>query len=241
MSMPGYEGWAALGETLGGGSRARQGDAYIKGLGEGYTVQNKMEEAGRSRAMRIAEDLKTAAREKAADAYRAYATVRGLPPEAGELGAVFAQGGNMNFDSFMSGDEQLGDREIDRQRLAALGEGKFAHANQLAAVQNEKAYEPVRALDGNLVPSGVELGDPAFHVQALPQTQARIDQGAQRTHAAVARSNRPPAGRSATSKAPSPEAEELSNAREALQSGIPRATVIAKMRARGYGSLAKKL
>jgi hypothetical protein len=194
--MPnGYEGFAALGETLAGGNRGRREDAYIKGLGEGYTVQTKMEQAGRERAQRIAEDLKTQARQRAADAYRAYATSRGLPAEAGELGAVFAQGGNMNFGSFMGGDEQLGDRELDRQRLVALGEGKIEHANQLAAVANEKAYEPVRVLGGNLVPSGVALGDDAFQVRPLPQTQASIDQGAQRTRAAVARAGRPPASR----------------------------------------------
>ena len=229
--MNGYEGWAALGEALGGGNRQSQADAYYKGARESATTFDALAKARISRAQANArESLPQALRDAQIQHPDLAASILGMAT------------GQPNLGTYTDGLKDLGDIELERQQLAALGEGNFAHANQLNAVKTDKAYEPVRELGGSLVPSGVALGDPAFEVKPLPQTQATVDlREAQRTRAL-----RPPAARASGSNGKAPttaqvEARELADAREALQSGIPRATVIAKMRARGYGNLAKKL
>lgn len=223
-----YSGFAALGDLVAGGPARRSEGEFFKGVKESATAWDALDQAREARARRMARD-----------------SLPNLTREAGvphpELAAALLQmaRGQPNLGSVTGGLQDLGEIELERQQVEAMRAGNIRLANQLNAVRADKNYEPVRSVDGNLIPSGVTLGDPDFAIKPLPQTEARVDLlGAQKTKAL-----RPPAARAPLGggAAPKVEDQELANARAALQAGVPRAKVIEKMRARGFGSLAKKL
>lgn len=232
--MAGYEGFAALGDVLTGGVGRRAESSYHKGVKESADSFRALENARKARAQAMAASMQTDSRGKLTPELIARVQA-GDQSALAELGAASLSmaSGQPNLKAL--GD--MADEGIRHQRQDALKAGNVPLYNQLTALGEEKNYEPVREVGGNLIPSGVALGDEAFQVDPLPQTKATIGL----RNAQKVRAERPPTVRAPTTKTRSAEDEELANAREAMQAGIPRAKVIEKMRLRGFGNLSKKL
>jgi len=123
--------------------------------------------------------------------------------------------------------------------------------NRARAYMEGKDYQPIRVVGGNMMADGATLGD--ADLIPLPQTlagiqavEARTQQGQERTAAAIAKSNRPPAPRSSSSAGKPPtaaaaEASVLAEARAAISAGAPIGAVKARLKERGYSKLAGRL
>lgn len=227
-----YKGGMALGDILFGRADPKAGLAE-----EGMVYRNAdaLEQARISRAKRMAYDALP-------DAIR-------NDPELGKRAALNQAFGtiNPNLSVLTEGNIKLGDLAVQGQRADAIEAGQFPRYNQLTALQEDKPFEPVRVTGGNMMPSGVALGDEAFQVMPLPQTLATIEQkeaairqGQQRTDAAVDKKR----GGSQGGKKPSTASDEagvLADARAAIAAGAPVDKVRARLKERGYSKLAGKL
>lgn len=224
----GYEGFAALGDLLTGGVGRRAESSYYKGVHEGASASRDLDLAREERARRMA-------REALPDAIRS----AGLEhPELASAILGMATG-QPNLGQLTDGYKDLGEMELQRQQVEAMKAGNTELANRLAAVRSDKSYEPVRAVDGNLIPSGVALGDPGFKVQPLPQTQATVDL----RHAQAHKVAQPPAPHAGTHSSGGGSADDqvLAEARAAIAKGADVHAVRKRLQERGYGALARKL
>jgi hypothetical protein len=226
------QGGIALGQLLFGRADPKAGLAEE---GQVYKNASALEQARIDRAKRMA--------------YDALPEAIGGDPELGKRAALNQALAtiNPNLSVLAEGSLKLGDLAVQGQRSEAIDANQIPRYNQLTALQNEKPYEPVRVASGNMMPSGVALGDEAFQVMPLPQTlatieqkEASIQQGQQRTNAAVDKAKRGPQGGKKPSTG-SDEAAVLADARAAIAAGAPVAKVRARLKERGYSKLAGKL
>lgn len=187
--MGDYSGFATLGDIVTGGASHDAQAKYPKYLAEAAGGYKALDQAAEERAKRLARDAVGAR-------YRAWAAAQGLSPEAADLGAAYATGGDMNFNTQMGGSGKLADMEIDRQITQALASGDTKKAQQLSAVKTDKVLPTVEAA-GKVVFTPVtgeatmtSLGDAAIGAeQALEAAR----------HASAARSGRVPAAKPARS------------------------------------------
>lgn len=242
-------GGAALGDMLTGGPGRRAQGAYVDQFGKNAKAADAMWQARDNRARAIARE--------------------GLNPEvlgqagydeklAPLLANVLAAGATPNLRNL--GDfANPADRLIDAERAEALKAGDIPRYNRMTALATDKAYQPARVTNGNILPDGVGLGDEAFQMVPLPQTlatieqkeaqtqrtQAQIGNDAARTGAYVDKQHRAPAPRSGGSSKPATTAQDeaavLRKAREAVAAGASVEAVRKRMKDRGYGKLASKL
>lgn len=226
-----YQGGIALGDILFG--RAKPGTGLAE-QGQVYRNASALEQARIDRAKRMAYDALPNA-------------IQG-DPELGKRGALNSAMAtiNPNLSVLAEGNLKLGDLHVQGQRSEAIDAGQLPRYNQLTALQNNKPYEPVVVENGLLRPSGVALGDEAFQMMPTPQalasieaTEARTQQGQQRTNAAVDKSRHSPQG--AKKSTASDEAAVLADARAAIAAGAPIEKVRARLKERGYSKLAGKL
>lgn len=235
---------AVLGDLLGGGGR-EPGKAYYQQLKSNYETQKLMEEAKAQRAMNLGRSGVTA--DAFASAYP------GMKPELAALLAAAAQSQRaMNFNTLGATphDMQMLDmRQQAQQALTpTLGEGQATLAAMqgkpvdMVDVKGNTLYEP-------LAPLGEQ--DP----QITPYGKAAVDAGVEKANisarAGVKKANISAAARGGkggsngtTSRPPSNasvEAQELSNARAALQANVPRSAVEGEMKRRGFTHLIKKI
>lgn len=159
--MADYSGFATLGDIITGGASRRAEANYPKYLGEAANGYRALDLAAEERAKRLARDV-------VGEKYRAWAAAQGLTPEAADLGATYATGGNFNFNEQMGGTGKLADLEIDRQITQALAEGDQKRAQQLSAVKLDKVL-PTLGAGGKVVftpvtgdASMTSLGDAAI-------------------------------------------------------------------------------
>lgn len=159
-------GGAALGDLITGGPAQRAGGAYTDQFRKNATAADAMWKARDSRARAISreglnpETLVSAGYDP-----------RMAPVLSNVLGAS-ATPNLRNLGDFAN----PADAEIDKQRREALAKGDTALYNRLTALATDKAYQPARIAGGVITPDGVGLGDEAFEVRALPQTEALIEQ-----------------------------------------------------------------
>lgn len=187
--MGDYSGFANLGDILVGGATRRADANAPKYLAEAVAPYKALDQAAQERAKRLARDV-------VGDRYRAWAEAQGLSPEAGDLGAAYAAGGDMNFNTQMGGTSRLADMEIDRQITQALASGDTKTAQQLSAVKTDKVLPTLEAA-GKVVFTPLtgatqmtSLGDAAIGAeQALEVAR----------HASAAKSGRVPAAKPARS------------------------------------------
>lgn len=228
-----YQAGAKLGDMLLGNSGQA---AYTEQLGKEYQAQERMAKARQERSKMIAREALPAAIK--ADPV--------LGQRADLASAILGMAeGQPNLGTYTGGLGDLGDLALDTQREEAAKAGDYRRLNVLTAIKADKNYEPVVSEDGNLRPSGVALGDEAFRVQPLPQTQATIAQKGKQGDAALIRANKPPASRArgggSKPSTASSEAQVLADARSAIASGASVASVKQRLKDRGYSKLAGKL
>lgn len=232
MPTPAFAAGQQLGEVVG---QLRQGSdqkAYVDQLGRAYDTRRKRAQAilDEARADSRTQYLTPASLAKA-----------GIPAEQVDLAmGVLGTADTPNLHNL----DNLGDFAVDRQREEALSGGNVQRYNQLTQLKADKEYQPVRAVQGNLLPSGVGLGDDAFEMVPLPQTLATIEQKEKLGEAALVRANRPPAARSSSGRKPSAasaDADILTQARARIAAGANPKTVADYLRKKGYPGVAKKL
>lgn len=172
-------GGAALGDLLTGGVAQRTQGVYVDQIRKHGQAADAMWQARERRARALAREAIT--REEMERA--GYA-----PQVAGLLSAVLASGDSPDLRRL--GDFQdPADQLIDQQRREAMEAGDVPRYNRLTAVRTDKAYQPARVVAGNVLPDGVALGDEAFVMQPLPQTQAQIAQRQASGEAALIRAH----------------------------------------------------
>lgn len=136
--MADYSGFATLGDIITGGARREAEANYPKYLGEAVNGYKALDVAAQERAKRLARDV-------VGERYRAWAATQGMSPEAAELGATFATGGNMNFNTQMAGTGHMADMEMDRQITQALEAGDLDRAQRISAVKTDKVLPTLEA------------------------------------------------------------------------------------------------
>ena len=159
--MGDYSGFATLGDIITGGSRREAEANYPKYLAEAAGYNKALDVAAQERAKRLARDV-------VGEKYRVWAASQGLSPEAADLGATYATGGNMNLNTQVAGSERLQDMGFDRLIDEALQAGDQKRAQQLSAVKTDQIL-PTLGAGGKVVftpvTGGVELtnlGDAAL-------------------------------------------------------------------------------
>lgn len=199
--MPGYEGFAVLGDLVTGGAGARAEKAFLPQFKANATAMSALEMARKRRSEAIAADMMVDNRGRLTPDLVTRA-LAGDESALGELGAVTMgmAKGQPNFGTFTGGVQDVAGMSIDRQRQEALEAGNIPQYNRLTALGEGDDYQPARVVSGNVLPDGVALGDPDFAMQPLPQTAARIDATNAGAEAALIRANRPPAPRSTAPK-----------------------------------------
>lgn len=180
--MGDYSGFATLGDIITGGARREAEANYPKYLGEAANGYKALDLAAEERAKRLA-------REAVGERYRAWAASQGLSPEAADLGATFATGGNMNFNTQMGGTGRLADMEMDRQITQALADGDLERAQRISAVKTDKVL-PTLGAGGKAVftpvTGGVEmtsLGDAALGAENALAAQRQASAAASTSRA----------------------------------------------------------
>ena len=170
--MGDYSGFATLGDIITGGSRREAEANYPKYLAEAAGYGKALDVAAQERAKRLARDV-------VGEKYRAWAASQGLSPEAADLGATYATGGNMNLNTQIAGSERLQDMGFDRLIDEALQAGDQKRAQQLSAVKTDKILPTLEAGGKAVftpVTGGVELtnlGDAAIGAEnALAEQRA---------------------------------------------------------------------
>lgn len=92
-----------------------------------------------------------------------------------QLGSYTLQAGaTPNLSNITGGLGDFARMDLDRERRAAIDAGNVPQYNQYTALAEGKDYQPARVVAGNVLRDGVGLGDEAFAVMPLPQTQATI-------------------------------------------------------------------
>lgn len=199
-----------LGQLVGG-----RGDPKARLEAEGKTYRNEeaMESARIERAKRMA--------------YEALPDAMRADPQLGQradlniaLGTI-----NPNLSVLTEGNIKLGELQAQEQRRLALSAGDIPGYNQQTALQTGKEYQPVRVVGGTMMPNGVDLGAETFETVPTPEslarieaTEARVQQGQQRTNATVAKASRAPQSGGAR-KPGGLDPTILEQARERIQSG----------------------
>ena len=231
--MDPYKAGAALGDALLGSSDER---TYYDQLKRVYNADEAMSEASIRRSQAIA-------RAALGDATRNMMKSRGFSDADAEYTAVThgMATGQPILRHATQGLGDLSDMELDRHIQAKMETGDYRGANQLTAVKKDEFYEPVRLVNGNLIPSGVGLGDEGFEMIPLPQTLATIEQKEQLGNAAMVRANKPPSGGGGRGGKPNPEDDVLAQARERIAGGADPASVATYLVRRGYPGVAKRI
>jgi hypothetical protein len=248
MAQPGYEGFAALGQMLGGG--VGKPGVYEDTLKKAYSADEQLQQARRARSLALIDSGRLDNRNAVTPALLQAALGGDIEAQATLGSSVLGSNSTMNMG-------QLGDYQRPHygQNLntaqEALEAGNIPTYNKFNAAAEGKNYQPVRALGGSYIEDGVALDDldmvPTLGtLNAIKRTDAAIDQGQQRTNASVAKSNRAPASHSSGGggKAPSAAAAEagvLAEARAAIAAGAPKAAVAGRLKERGYSKLAGRL
>lgn len=236
-------GWGKLGEMLGGGDAGGQEAAYIDQMNKvqgmqrtGYQRDKAMEDASFARNINIAR-------------------AAGLGPALEKMGVSAESAGvanqiaqmNKSFTASSLGDFAVPgyDEAVDSSRQA-MAAGDIGAYNQFNAQAQGKSYQPVRVAGGAYIEDGVRLGDldmvPTLPTMTAQQaSETRLDQGQQRTNAAVAKSNRIPAPRTGGGGKPNTDNEVLAQARERVADGADPQTVADYLARKGYPGLADKL
>lgn len=188
---------AALGDIVSGGPQRRAKGVYVDQYRKNAEAADSMWKARDSRARAIArEGLST-------DTLTGAGYDAKVAPLLANVLAAGATPDIRNLGDFAD----PADRLIDAEREAALKAGDMPRYNRLTALATDKSYQPARIEDGVITPDGVGLGDSAFKVQPLPQTQSLIDQRAASSRATETRADayadhqrRAPAPRARSSK-----------------------------------------
>lgn len=245
MPQPGYEGFAALGEMLGG--KIGKPGVYEDTLKKAYSTEEQLQQARRARALALIDSGRLESRQAVTPELLQRALGGDIGAQA-ELGAGVL-GGNQTMNLGQLGEYQ---RPHYGQNLnaaqEALGSGDVAGYNRFNAAAEGKSYQPIRELGGAYIADGVALDDidmvPTLGtLSRMERDEAAIAQGQQRANAAVAKAGRAPAS-GGGGKKPSTsanEAGELANARAAIQAGADPAQVAELLRSRGFPALAKKV
>lgn len=194
------DGFAALGDVIGGGPQQRAAGAYtdqLKGHGQ---AADAMWQARDARARAIArEGIR-------ADVVRE-AMAGNADAQAALGAAALGTAASPNLSSITGGLGDFADMQIASERRAALEAGDVPRYNRLTAFETKKDYQPMQIEGGVAYADGTDLADAVF--TPLPQTQAQIESSraqaertranigndAARTQAAVDKANRPPAPR----------------------------------------------
>lgn len=177
--MDAYQAGQQLGTLLFGGAPDAQGDrtpslfdallgrtakgpVYYRTLLRGAQTQNAMQEARINRAKALIEE------QRAAERAKGHATIAGVykdPAQAALADMVLLGNENINLGNL---GKYQNPNYLPAQTQAAtdMNAGNFAGYDQQTALATGKPYEPVRVVDGTMLPSGVALGDAAF--QAMP-------------------------------------------------------------------------
>lgn len=242
--QPGYEGYAALGDILGGGATTRARANGQKYLGQASDTAYKFNRASQERAKAIIAGMQQTSREGLP---AALAGVYTDPKEAALAQAILGSAAtpNMhNLDNF----ERPGYTALNAEQQDALGKGDFRRVNAITAVLGDKQFEPVIEKGGAYIANGATLGD--LDAIPTPATAERIDQmhaqtaqGQQRTNAYVDKAHNPPARSHAAphASAAADEAEVLAQARARIKSPDDARKVAEYLKAKGYPNVAKKL
>lgn len=139
MTQPGYEGYAKLGNMLGGGVKRDSEKAYVDQLNKNYTAYGNLEQARKERAQAMIAQGQVDARSTLQDRINAQYTAHGLKPEdAGVAGAFALSDSTPNFNLHMGGTEKVTDMAVDEQIQEALTKGDLKRARILSAVKTDK-------------------------------------------------------------------------------------------------------
>lgn len=247
--MPnGMEGWGELGEMVAG--NIGTAGTYEKALKEGYSTDKALQDARRARSLSII------------DAGRADKRA-GMTPElmqrmaAGDQAAQaevmsIVLGGNSTMNMNQLGDYQqpmYGEASM-RQFEGLLGdEPDVGMANRANAYIQGKAYQPTITQGGAYMADGADILGGDEYIPTLPtmtsqnRAEASIGQGQQRVDIAAAKAGRTGGGGSG-GKPPTTaqsEAKVLADARAAVAGGADPAMVAARLREKGYATLAGKV
>lgn len=168
-----------LGQAVFGGKSS--GDAYDQSFSQAAKAQGAMQEARRQRALALIAESRVDARSSLPAALGGVYT----DPAQAALGqAVLLSNDSVNLGN-LGKLEAPGSSAAYNQASSDMNSGDTVGYNQQAALATGRNYEPVRLTGGVATPSGVPLGDAAFHMEPLPQTQATIDE----RHAGAAKEN----------------------------------------------------
>lgn len=241
---PGYEGYAAIGDILGGGAQHRADANANRYLGDAASTAYKWNEAAKSRSDAIIRASQLTSRQALPGALGGIYTD---PKEAALANAVLGSNDTINMGQL--GDFQTpGHAALVQEQQDALGKGDFKRMNAVTAVLGDKQFEPVIAKGGAYIENGATLGD----LDAIPTPeaaerinaiQAHTQQGQQRTDAAVRHSDRAPASHASTHHASVTEDETaiLEQARAAIAKGADKGAVKKRLEDRGYSKVAGHL
>jgi hypothetical protein len=242
MPIPaGYQGFAALGDVLGGGATRRADARGQEYLGQASDTAYKFNRAAQERSDAIIKQSMLDHRQALDTALPGVYTD---PKQAALASAVLGSNSTVDMDQ-LGKFQKPSYRALDAEQQDALGKGDFKRVNAITAVLGDKQFEPVIEKGGAYIENGATLGD--LDAIPTPATAERIDQmhaqtaqGQQRTNAAVAKSNRAPAPRGHSS-APNEETAILDQARERIAKGADPAKVASYLRGKGYPGVAKKI
>lgn len=245
----GMEGFAKLGELVGGGGRGGVGsDAYVQGVTAGYKAQSAMFDADKSREeARIARAM-AIARESIPEAI---AEAEYAENQRALLSAVLQSNRTMSL-------SQLGDLAVPQAGRAyeaaaeAAGQGNTMEQNRQTALATGKPFEPLDLDAGGKVVFNpatgqvdlTSLGDAALGSERALAGAREASADASRSRAdLVDRTdpNRPRTTPGGTPSAAQTEAAMLQQARDAIAAGADPEAVRKRLQSLGYSNIAGKL
>lgn len=236
--MPaGYEGYAALGDLLGGGADQRAELNGAKYRSASADAAYKFNQAAEERSKALIAAARLASRQALPDAVNGVYTD---PKQAALLNAVL--GSNETINMSQTGKFQTpGYTALVQEQQDALAKGDFKRMNAVTSVLGDKQFEPVITKGGAFIENGATLGD--LDAIPTPTSLATIEQKEAQGKAALIRANKPPAARSSHSRpsAAGDEAAILEQARAALAKGAKKSAVKKRLEDRGYSKLAARL
>lgn len=247
MARPGYEGYAALGELLGGG--IGKPGVYEDTLKKAYSTDEQLQQARRARSQAMIDAGRLESRNSVTTELLQAAL-------GGDINAQAALGASVLGSNQTMSLGQLGDYQRPHYgqnvnaAQEALGSGDIGTYNKFNAAAEGKSYQPTMVLGGAYMADGADVLGGDSYVPTLPtmtgqmRAESAVSQGQQRTDAAVAKSGRIPSSGGGGGKAPtaaSAENAELARARAAVQSGADPGQVADMLRKRGFPTLAKKI
>lgn len=145
------DGFAALGQVLGGGNRQRQNAAYDEGFLTTARAGHALEQARHERARRMAQEMINTNR-GGITGDLVTRVLGGDQSALGELGALQLgmASDQPDFRKFTGGLGDLTSRQLDTEIADALAAGDTTTARNLSAVKNDKVL-PELGASGNLV------------------------------------------------------------------------------------------